>query len=373
MNNNMISDRVALAFGRRAIATTLGAIWLLFATPAWAAPWQVVRGEVPAAVANHSLQPLERLAPTNRLNLAIGLPGRNPEVLSLLLQQLYDPASTNFHQFLTTEQFTESFGPSEQDYQAVIAFANAHGLSVTATYPNRMIVDVSASVVEIEAALHVALRVYQHPTENRTFYAPDVEPSLNLAVPILHISGLDNYALPRPRFKATPLAEGQTAAPQAGSGPSGTYMGNDFRAAYVPSSPLAGAGQTVGLLEFDGYNASDITYYETKAGLPSVTLSNILLNGVSGRPSGGGGEVEVSLDIEVAIAMAPGLSKVIVYEAANWHDMLNRMASDNLAKQLSCSWYIPPGRARRRRRPDFSADGSPGPGLLQRVGRRRCL
>ena len=143
---NKCSDRMARVFDRGGIAITLGAIWLLSSTPAWAAPQQVLRGVVPAAVANHSVQPLERLAATNRLNVAIGLPGRNPEALTRLLGELYDPASTNFHQFLTTEQFTESFGPSEQDYQAVIAFANAHGLTVTATYPNRMIVDVSASV-----------------------------------------------------------------------------------------------------------------------------------------------------------------------------------------------------------------------------------
>jgi uncharacterized repeat protein (TIGR03803 family) len=341
----MFLNRATPAFGRGAVATTLGVVWLMFATPTWAAPSQVLRGVVPAAVANHTLQPLQRLAATNQLNLAIGLPTRNADALTSLLEQLYDPASTNFHQFLSTEEFTASFGPSEQDYQAVIDFADAHGLTVAATYPNRMIVDVSASVVEIEAAFHVALGVYQHLTENRTFYAPDVEPTLDLAVPILNISGLDNFSLPRPRFKATPLVEGQTAAPQAGSGTGGTFMGIDFRAAYAPGSPFAGTGQTVGLLEFDGYNASDITYYETKAGLPSVTLSNVLLNGVSGRPSGGGGEVEVSLDIEVAISMAPGLSKVIVYEAGNWHDMLNRMASDNLAKQLSCSWYIPGGGA----------------------------
>ena len=323
------------------MAITLGAIWLVLATPAWAAPRQVVRGVAPAVVANHSVQPLERLAATNRLNVAIGLPGRNPEALATLLQQLYDPASTNFHQFLTTEQFTESFGPSEENYEAVIAFAEARGLSVTATYPNRMIVDVSGSVVEMEAAFHVTLRVYQHPTEKRTFYAPDGEPSLDLAVPVLRISGLDNYSLPRPRLKATPVAGGQQAAPQAGSGPSGTYMGYDFRAAYVPGSPVVGTGQTVGLLEFDGYNASDITYYEAKAGLPSVTVTNVLLDGVTGRPSGG--EVEVCLDIEVAISMAPGLSAVIVYEGADWHDILNRMASDNLAKQISCSWYSPGG------------------------------
>ena len=79
-----------------------------------------------------------------------------------------------------------------------------------------------------------------------------------------------------------------------------------------------------------------------------MTVSNVLIDGASGGPSGSGGEVEVSLDIEMAISMAPGLSKVMVYEAGpygNWHDILNRMATDNLAKQLSCSWYIPGGGA----------------------------
>src|ERR1035441_2118805 len=243
MNNVIFLNRVVLMFGRGAIATTLGVVWLMVATPTWAAPSQVVRGEVPAAVANHSLQPLQRLAATNQLNLAIGLPTRNADALTSLLDQLYDPASTNFHQFLSTEEFTASFGPSEQDYQAVIDFADAHGLTVTTTYPNRMIVDVSASVVEIEAAFHIALGVYQHPTENRNFYAPDIEPSLDLAVPILNISGLDNFSLPRPRFKATPLAEGQAAAPQSGSGTGGTYMGNDFRAPYAPGGPLGRRGK----------------------------------------------------------------------------------------------------------------------------------
>ena len=346
MNILKLSERAGQLFREGVIATTISAIGFMCATPVRAAaPWQVVPGQVPAAVANLKLQPLERLARTNRLNLAIALPGRNQEALTLLLQQLYDPASPNFRQFLTTEQFTEAFGPSEQDYQAVIAFANSHGLTVTATYPNRMIVDVSGSAVEIEAALHVAMQVYRHPTESRTFYAPDVEPSLNLAVPVLGISGLNNYALPRPRYKPTPVVDGQKPKPHSGSGPNGGYMGYDFRAAYAPGAPFTGTGQTVGLLQFDGYDASDIRYYEAQAGLPSVTLSNVLLNGVTGRPSGSGGEVEVCLDIEMAISMAPGLSMVIVYEGANWHDILNRMASDNLAKQISCSWYNPGGGA----------------------------
>jgi len=297
---------------------------------------------LPAVATN--LPPIGRLPGSTNLDLAIGLPLRNQQTLSNLLQQIYSPASPHYHHYLTPEQFAAQFGPTEADYQAVIAYAEANGFKVTGRHPNRTILDVRGSVDVIEKALHVTMRTYHHPTESRTFYAPDAQPTLDLAVPILGISGLDDYSLPRPRVIAKPLAQGQNPpAPNAGSGPSGTYMGNDFRAAYVPAWPLVGSGQIVGLLQFDGYHSNDIAYYESKAGLPSVTLSNVLLDGVSGAPSGSGGEVEVCLDIEMAISMAPGLSKVIVYEGANWHDILNRMATDNLAKQLSCSWYIPNG------------------------------
>jgi subtilase family serine protease len=323
--------------------TAFGGLLLFIATPvALAAQTQGLHGHVPAIV--KSLPSLGRFPGTNHLSLAIGLPLRNQAALSNLLRQIYDPASPNYHHYLTPEQFTERFGPTEADYQAVIAFAGANGLQITGTHPNRVLLDVSGSVTDVERALHVTMQAFRHPTENRTFYAPDTEPSLDLGVPVLHISGLDNYSLPHPRLVAKPLVEGQNASPSSGSGPNGNYMGGDFRAAYVPDTTLTGSGQIVGLLQFDGYTASDITYYESLAGLPNVTLQNVLLDGFSGTPTGSGGEVEVSLDIEMAISMATNLSKVIVYEAGpygNWHDILNRMATDNLAKQLSCSWYSP--------------------------------
>ena len=89
--------------------------------------------------------------------------------------------------------------------------------------------------------------------------------------------------------------------------------------------------------------ANDIATYETQSGLPSVTLANVLLDGFNGIPTTGpnSGNAEVALDIEMSISMAPGLSKVIVYEAGpngTADDILSRMASDNQARQLSCSW-----------------------------------
>ncbi len=204
----------ALCVFRSPYALTL---LLLLATPAWGAERQVLRGHVPAAVAH--LTPAGPLAGSTHLNLAIGLPLRNREALSNLLRQIYDPASPQYHHYLTPEQFAQRFGPAQADYQALKAFAKANGWTVTTTHPNRLLLDVNASAADIEKVCHVRMRVYQHPTEERTFYAPDAEPSLDLAVPIQGISGLDNYALPRPRLQATPLADVQYPTPNAGSGP----------------------------------------------------------------------------------------------------------------------------------------------------------
>src|ERR1043166_31979 len=225
------------------------------------AEMQVVHGHVPAVTT--SLAPVGRLPADQRLNLAIGLPLRNREGLTNLLENLYDPHSPMFRQYLTAEQFAEQFGPSTNDYEALITFAQESGFTVTTTHPNRVLLDVNASVADIERALHLTMHVYQHPTEARNFYAPDAEPSLDLAVPLMDITGLDNYTLPHPvSLRPMPSNRPAGATPQSGSGPGGYYLGNDFRAAYAPGVTLNGAGQQIGLLQFDGYYTSDITWYE---------------------------------------------------------------------------------------------------------------
>jgi hypothetical protein len=60
------------------------------------------------------------------------------------------------------------------------------------------------------------------------------------------------------------------------------------------------------------------------------------LDGFTGNP--GGNNLETALDIETSIAMAPGLSNVIVYEGLQADSILTRMAADNVAKQLTSSW-----------------------------------
>jgi subtilase family serine protease len=323
----------------------------VFSGAAADAGMKTLHGHVPAIVSQS--HDLGRLPATTTLTLAIGLPMQNQEALTNLLQQIYDPASTNYHRYLSPEQFTAQFGPSEQDYQAVIQFAQANGLVVTGTHPNRMLVDVSGKVSAVEKALHITMHSYSHPSLARTFFAPDMEPSVPSTLSIQDISGLDSYRRPVPNIKfkpasqspgATSGAKSSVVTPNAGSGPSGNYIGNDFRNAYVPGTALNGSGQTIALVQFDGYFASDIVAYENLAGRTNIPLQNVLIDGFNGLPTGNGGEVEVSLDIEMVISMAPALSKVILYEGnpngGSFHpnDVLNRIATDNSARQISCSW-----------------------------------
>ncbi len=170
-----------------------------------------------AAVAGLAAKGL--LADTNELKLAIGLPLRNADVLSNLLEQIYDPGSTNFHKFLSPQEFTERFGPTAQDYQSEIDFAGKSGYTISGGYSNRMLVDVEGKVKDIQNAFHIKFHTYRHPTEPRDFYAPDTEPSVDASLPIIHVAGLENYYLPHPNVHAQPAVRQPGATPAIGSGP----------------------------------------------------------------------------------------------------------------------------------------------------------
>ena len=283
---------------------------------------RILSGNVPAVAGR--LTPLGRLPETNQLRLSIGLPLHHQAELDELLNQLNDPGSTNYHRFLTPEEFTARFGPTEQEYQAVIDHAAANGLAVTGRHANRVVLEVEGSVAGVEQAFAVTLRTYRHPAEARDFFAPDAEPSVPTNVPVADLWGLSDYGRPRP------LVHPMVAPPAAplnynGSGPGGTYQGADFRNAYVPGAAgLTGGGQTVALTEYDGYYTNDIVNYEKQIGGTNVPLQNVLVDFVSGQPGYSGvanAVLEVSLDIEMLVSMAPALAKVLVYEGESPYDV----------------------------------------------------
>jgi len=297
------------------------------------------------AVRNGEAQSIGRLSPNQSLRFDIVLALRHQPELEDFLQELYDPSSPIYRQFVTVQEFTERFGPSQEDYDAVIAFAKASGFTLVAGSRDAMDVQLKASVANIEKAFHVTMHFYLHPTENRTFYAPDREPTVDLPIRLWHVSGLDNYSTPRPALRHSDLTPQSNAV--KGSCPRSSYCGSDMRAAYYGGTALTGAGQTLGLLEFAGYDIADFnTYFKNVGQTNKVPIHGVSTDGSSLKclSSGGCDDREQIIDMTQAVSMAPGLKGLYVYVTANSDTaLLSSMSTHTpLDAQLSSSWTWEP-------------------------------
>ncbi len=280
-----------------------------------------------------------RKNPADAMDLALTLPLRDPAGLNHLLARQYAPGDPLFHHFLTPAEFAARFSPTQQSYDAVASFARAHGLRVTGTHPSRLLLDVAGPASAVEAAFGVQLHNYA-AADGRLFHAPDRDPAVpvSLAGKISGVVGLQNASV-----RHSNLRQPSVLAHEVGSGPYNGLTPNDIKTAYsLNATSMTGKGRTLALYELDGYTASDIASYETYYSLPQIPLKTILVDGFDGVPGGGAGEV--TLDIELMAAIAPGVSSILVYEAPNGGpgvvDCYQKIADDNLSKEISSSWGI---------------------------------
>ena len=184
-----------------------------------------------------------RVAPTNEFTITVGLVV-DSNALVTAATQVSDPQSPTYRQYKTAEQVADEFGAGPSDYQRLLAWGRSYGLVPTA-HKNRFVATFTGPANKIEEALHVHLNNGLRP-DGTQFFGPDREPSLDLALPVEHIGGLNNY---KPPTRA------------GGSGSGGDYQGSDFRNAYASGTTLTGAGQSVGIFMLDGFAQSDITAY----------------------------------------------------------------------------------------------------------------
>jgi len=295
-----------------------------------------------------------RLPATQTMRFGIVLALRHQPELENFLQEVYDPSSPSYRHFVTVKEFTARFGPSQEDYDAVIRFAAAHGFTVIGGSRDGMNVQLKGTVASVEKALHVTMGVYQHPTENRTFFAPDREPSVDLPFQLWHISGLDNYSIPR-----TSLVHRDSRAHAnvvKGSCPGGYYCGSDMRAAYYNGGTLTGTGQNIALLELAGTDLADLTaYYKNVGQTEPYTPTLISTGGYSTTCVIGSGcqDSEQTLDMTQAMGMAPGSKMLYMYVCGDAYgtqtfdetaclSAMSTTADAPLSAQISCSWTWQP-------------------------------
>ena len=331
------------------VALSCGIACLLFAIPGLAQHLLLTR-HVRPAVLNGQAQPVGHIPAAQIMQLDIVLPLSDQAGLDSLLSELYDPASPSYRHFLTVQEFTARFGPSQANYDAVVAFAKANDLTVFGGTRDGMDVQVKGSVSDVETAFHINMRTYRHPTEDRTFYAPDREPVANLPFQLWHISGLDNYSIPHSRLvKRSDYAQAHGIAPEAvvsyattGSGPSASFLGSDMRAAYYGGTALNGAGQNLGLWEYEGTDLADLATYFTNTGQTNnvpITLLSTDGTSTSCMAYEDCDDTEQTLDMTQAIGMAPGLSSLVMYVGSSDTAIISAMTTHSpLPTTIGCSW-----------------------------------
>jgi kumamolisin len=272
--------------------------------------------------------------------------------LQALLKGLYDPSSPTYGHYLSPQEFTDRFAPSQQQYDAVASYARACGLQVF-PHSNRLVLDVTGPAGTVEAAFSVHLNTFQK-TDGRSFFAADSAPALptSIASLVSSIQGLDGSLCLHPNVRVLSQQSGPYMANARtnaiGHGVSGGLTPADIEAAYS-STPLAqdGTGQNVALFELDDYTNAEVANYINRyfrGDRRIATISRIPVDGGPGGPSGGNGELEVVLDIDMNLALAPHAKNIYVYEAPNSAagivDEYNRIAVDDKAQVVSTSWGI---------------------------------
>ena len=298
-------------------------------------------------------QAIGRVPASQEMQLDVVLPVRDEAGLKTLLRDVYDPTSFAYNRFLTPAEFTERFGPTQADYDKVVQYLKANGLEVVGGSRDGMEVQVKGPVSSVEKAFRVTMLNYQHPTEDRTFYGPDREPTTNLPFALWHVSGLDNFSKPHPLFvkksdyaKAHGIPEEKVVThATTGSGPSASFLGSDMRAAYYGGTALTGAGQNLGLFEYEGTDLADLTTYFKNVGQTNnVPVTLLSTDGTStscvySRAGGDCDDTEQTLDMTQAIGMAPGLHSLVMYIGSTDTSIISAMTTHSpLPTTIGCSW-----------------------------------
>ncbi|WP_224281228.1 protease pro-enzyme activation domain-containing protein [Streptomyces sp. LS1784] len=282
------------------------------------------KGDVPAA---------------QQIAVSVSLKLRNTDALDRFLTAVATPGTPEYGHYLTPEQFTAQFGPTQAAVDQVRAYLAQQGLTVTDVSANRQVVNAHGTAAQVSQAFGTHESSYLDPQLQRAFFANDAAASIpsDLAAVVQGVSGLDNHAVRKNRL-ATPNA---VTPNTASSTPSGMAPAQYTGAYNLNKTGADGTGTTVALWEFDGYKSSNLTTYDSQYGLSGPAVSTVSVDGASYDSAPGQGQGEVELDSEIVRGAAPKATQ-LVYEAPNSDqgeiDMANKIVTDNRVSVVSISW-----------------------------------
>jgi subtilase family serine protease len=339
-----------------------------------------LRGEVPALPAD--VTRVGAVPAGQSVHVDVGLVGQDPGGLAQEVAAVSTPGSPEYHHYLSAAQFATAYGPSTATVGRVTTALRQKGLTVGTPSPGSDLLPVSGAARTMSRVFDTPLESVRLPGNVSSMVntaAPKVPASV--AADITGIVGLSGLSVEHSmlesstqigRAKATDAAAveasgsneasgssgssgasahlaAQASAPQAcpvattaaaqGSGYTSTQLANDYGLSQLFSQGRTGIGQTIGVVEFEPFSATDIATFEACYGL-SNPIQTVM---VDGAPSTSTGPGESELDIEMAAVNAPSAS-IMVYEAPNETsestalDLFNRIATDDLSQVVTTSW-----------------------------------
>jgi|HubBroStandDraft_6_1064221.scaffolds.fasta_scaffold13474_2 hypothetical protein len=363
--------------------------------PVLVAPSTPYAINTPKQVVLGTVKPVEAYNPASKLRLAISIKAPKMAEEEDFLKELQDKKSPNFHKYLTPEEWNERFAPASQDEQAVVDWVNGHGLTVTARYPNRLMVDAEGTVDAIQKALNITINKYE--VNGAIEFSNDRDPEIpsNLQGVIEYIDGLNSILRMRPansqlkgmrgpdyspgpvrqegpsahqdanpaavkalasRMKAA--ASGKQTKPPVTNGfydPSDVWSSNmyDYNALQAQGhccNPTGNSGGTppntsIGLATDGAFAASDMTGFQSQ--YPYLAY-HWFTHYIDGTPSCCDDETTLDLEWSTATSNSRGsylnTSSIHVYETAKgfgtFGDIYEQMLTDNLVRVVNISYGL---------------------------------
>lgn len=354
---------------------------LLTAAPTPGAPAKLANSTLPA-VKNGTAKLLGPLDGTSLVNfsIALKLPKGKADDLQKAIDTIGEPGKQTTP-FLTSDDFLQKYAPTEDQVKAVQAYMQKNGIELVSIASNRLSATFRAPAQLLQDTFKVKMNRYQEtrtvkaqpqnastpndtapsesepgqlPNTGGTNFTPGKGKGTNTTQQTVEFYANDtDLTIPEnylPYIEAVTLNNYPVAAsalsrnPQDQSSKFQGYFPEQLRAAYnitpLAKAGLDGSGQSIAIFASGGFKRSDIDTYTKTFNLPSANIETILVNGADGKPNKDVGEVE--LDIEVVLAIAPK-AKILVYEVPNlslrnFQAGINAMVAENKAKILNISY-----------------------------------
>ena len=238
--------------------------------------------------------------------------------LNALLAAQQNPASSQYHQWLTPDQFAARFGMAQSDIGKVQSWLEQQGFAVNSVARSRNMIRFSGSVAQIESAFSTQMHYYN--VGGVRHFAPSTALSVPAAIAPA-VAGIRNLNDFRPR----PQHVTAQSRPRPGftSSQSGNvfFAPGDIATAYdikpLYSASFNGAGQTIAILGQSAVSISDIEAFQSAAGLATKDPTMVIIPGSGDSTIVSGDEGESDLDLEWSSAMAPGADVYFVYAGSD--------------------------------------------------------